>query len=480
MVRYIVGCFPVVRSSSTNSFSFLPPIVPLSSLVLLQCVYYRLWIPEFSLVAEPIFRLFRCLSPNTTKTSSRKRALTQAEFIWGLEQPQEMERLKAALIAAPALKPIVYTPDSQGFIGQIVLGVDASQLGYGAILQQEDQQGRRHPSRYESGLWTPAEAHFDAGKLDCQGLLRALKKFRYYVYGVNFLVEIDAKTLVHQLNQPATDLPGAVVGRWLAYIRMFSFDIQHVPGARHKGPDALSRRPPSEKELHQHEKDGEKNAEELEYQVDAALGRVNVHAGDGWREYVGFCTSSLHALFLFVSLSDFSYCEDVGGRTIPFVSFQRGLYSGDLGLIRIGEFLSTFRRPAGVGLREYAVFKKEALKYLLRDGVLSWRGKVGVPPRHVVGTQEERNRVLRWLHDDSGHRGRGATYQKACIRYYWDGLYRDVDRYVRSCGACQKRRPHQFDEPLHPTFTSTLWMKLGLDVVHMPVARDVSRYMVGL
>ena len=37
-VRYIVGCFPVVRSSSTNSFSFLPPIIPLSSLVLLQMV----------------------------------------------------------------------------------------------------------------------------------------------------------------------------------------------------------------------------------------------------------------------------------------------------------------------------------------------------------------------------------------------------------------------------------------------------------
>ena len=35
-VCYIVGCFPVVRSSSTNSFSFLPPIVPLSSPVLLH------------------------------------------------------------------------------------------------------------------------------------------------------------------------------------------------------------------------------------------------------------------------------------------------------------------------------------------------------------------------------------------------------------------------------------------------------------
>ena len=31
---YIVGCFPVVSFSSTDSFSFLPPIVPLSSLAL--------------------------------------------------------------------------------------------------------------------------------------------------------------------------------------------------------------------------------------------------------------------------------------------------------------------------------------------------------------------------------------------------------------------------------------------------------------
>src|SRR5205085_8725313 len=126
-------------------------------------------------------------------------------------------------------------------LGRIVLSVDASLLGFGAILQQEDKHGRRHPSRYESGLWSGTECKYDAGKLECRALLRAIKKFRNYLYGVHFLVEIDARTLIHQLNQPINDIPGAVVGRWLTYICLFSFDIVHMPGTKHKGPDTLSR-----------------------------------------------------------------------------------------------------------------------------------------------------------------------------------------------------------------------------------------------
>ena len=69
-----------------------------------------------------------------------------------------------------------------------------------------------------------------------------LKKLRFYLYGIRFLVEIDAKTLVHQLKQPASDLPGSVVNRWLAWIRLFDFDLKYVAGTKHGGPDALSRR----------------------------------------------------------------------------------------------------------------------------------------------------------------------------------------------------------------------------------------------
>ena len=106
------------------------------------------------------------------------------------------------------------------------------------MLQQgvELNSRKRHPCRYENGLWTPSEMRYDAGKLECRGLLRALKKLWYYHYGVRFVLEIDARTLVHQLNQPA-------VNRWLAWIRMFDFELKHVSGTKHGCPDVLSRRP---------------------------------------------------------------------------------------------------------------------------------------------------------------------------------------------------------------------------------------------
>ena len=188
-----------------------------------------------------------------------------------------MRDLKHALVSPPALLPIVYTAEPGKKIpGRIVLGVDASRLGYGAILQQEDENGGRHPARYESGLWMDTERNYDAGKLECRALLRAVKKFKNYLYGVHFLVEIDAKTLIHQLNQPINDIPGAMVGRWLAYIRLFSFDIVHIPGTKHRSSDSLSRRPATEEEEEERRRNGNKEEEEIEETIEGALGRLSV------------------------------------------------------------------------------------------------------------------------------------------------------------------------------------------------------------
>src|SRR5437660_324804 len=87
-------------------------------------------------------------------------------------------------------------------------------------------------------------------------------------------MEIDARILVHQLNQPTSDLPGTVVGRWIAYIRLFDFEIRHVAGTKHKGPDTLSRRPGTEEELLELREGGEEAVERLEEFVDAELGTM--------------------------------------------------------------------------------------------------------------------------------------------------------------------------------------------------------------
>ena len=121
------------------------------------CVYYRAWYKDFLVVAEWVFRLFRHSHMILKEPPEKKRKRKEVEFVWGAEQEKAMEKLKMALSSVPALKPLVYMPEDDGFVGRIVLGVDACGLGFGAILQQVDRENRRHPVRYESGLWTPAE-----------------------------------------------------------------------------------------------------------------------------------------------------------------------------------------------------------------------------------------------------------------------------------------------------------------------------------
>ena len=196
-------------------------------------------------------------------------------------------------------------------------------------------------------------------------MMRALMKFRYYLYGTYFLIQIDARTLVHQLNQPTSDLLGAIVGRWLAYIRLFTFDIRHVPGTKHKGPDALSRRPGTEEEIRELEEHGEEAVRQFEEFVDGELGAMT-----GEQACSGFCTDSFHSFSLcFPLFRGKRAMRESAGEFFCF-SFNKGVYEGDEGLQKVREYLMTMRRPAGMADSDFKRFRGFALKFLVRDGIL--------------------------------------------------------------------------------------------------------------
>lgn len=155
-----------------------------------------------------------------------------------------MDLLKLALTTPPALVILDYSEGA----GDIILTVDASLEGWGGVLMQQIQ-GKRHPSRYESGIWSSAEKKYDATKREYRGVLKALKKVRYWLYGIRFILETDASVLIAQLNQSRTDLPGALVIRWIAWIQLFDFEVRHIPGRKHGTADGLSRQPPTAADL---------------------------------------------------------------------------------------------------------------------------------------------------------------------------------------------------------------------------------------
>lgn len=117
-----------------------------------------------------------------------------------------METIKNALRTPPALATPGFSPDE----GSLILAVDAGVEWCGAVLMQKNEECRPHACQYETGLWSRAEEVYDARKKECKGLLKALRKMTFWLHGVGFMVEIDAKTLVHQLNLPVNNLTGAL------------------------------------------------------------------------------------------------------------------------------------------------------------------------------------------------------------------------------------------------------------------------------
>ena len=316
------------------------------------------------------------------------------------------------------------------------------------------------------------------GEIRVSRLLRALKKFRYYLYGVQFLIEINVRTLVHQLNQTTSNLLVAIVRRWLGYIRLFFFDIQHVAGVKHKGLNASSRRPGTEEESRELAEGREEAVQRLEEFVDGELDTMWASAEEE-ESCTGLCVSVSHSFSMLFPMfrGGDSECGDAVGF---YFSINKAMYEGEESLQRAGEYLETMRRLAGMPDGDFKRFKGFMVTFLLRNGVLYRREKTGMPPRRVLGNAKDKKEVLRQLHDESGHRGRDGTYEKARLCYYWDGLYCDIDWYICSGKECQKRWLHREDEPLHPTFLTTVFAKVGLDVVHMPAATNGSKYMVGM
>ena len=264
--------------------------------------------------------------------------------------------------------------------------------------------------RYESGLWTLAETRDDVVKPVCRGLLCALTKFRYYLYGVQFLIEIDGCMLVHQLNQPTSYFPGAIVGCWLAYIRLCSFNIKQWAGVKHKGPDTLSRRPGTQEELRELAAGGAEAVRRLEEFVDGELDPMWVSKEEK-EACMGICNSVFYSISMLFPM--FRGGEGERGDAVDCCfSFNKAMYEGEESLQRVGKYLETMRRTAGMLDGEFRRYKVFTVKFLLRDGVLYWSMKTGMPRTRVLGNVKDKEDVLRQLHDELGHWGRNGPMRK--------------------------------------------------------------------
>ena len=124
------------------------------------CMYYRIWITNFIIIASFIY----CLLKN------------EKFFVWAKKQKNVINILKLILTTASTLKLLNYS----FLIDKIILIVDFSLKKWDAILIQiNSETSKIYSFRYKSNLWTMFELKYDITKRECCKLLKALKKVRF-------------------------------------------------------------------------------------------------------------------------------------------------------------------------------------------------------------------------------------------------------------------------------------------------------------
>ena len=151
-------------------------------------------------------------------------------YEWGEEQQRAFEMLLLMLTQAPVLA----RPD---FNKPFCVQTDASSYALGAVLTQ-NLDGEEHPIAYASQTLTKAERNYTVTEKECLAVLWAVKKYRGYLLGEQFVVITDHSSLLwlHNLKDPTGRL-----ARWAMELQNYNMTIIHRKGALHKVPDALSR-----------------------------------------------------------------------------------------------------------------------------------------------------------------------------------------------------------------------------------------------
>jgi hypothetical protein len=124
------------------------------------------------------------------------------------------------------------------FSKQFILQTDASGVALGAVLSQE-VDGVQQPIAYASRTLNAQERKTASTyQLECLAVLFAVYKFRKYLEHQAFLLETDNQALSWLLSHPRQL---GKIGRWVARISAFKFEVRHIRGTQNVVANTLSR-----------------------------------------------------------------------------------------------------------------------------------------------------------------------------------------------------------------------------------------------
>jgi hypothetical protein len=145
-------------------------------------------------------------------------------------QENYFQTLKDAVKIAPVLQ---LADSSKPYIAMC----DASEIGIGAVLEQESEHGP-HPVAFASRKLSSAEKNYPVHERELLAIVYALKEWRPYLPGSRFVIKTDHHPLRYLGTQ--SNLSKRQM-RWMETLQEYDYEIVYVQGKFNVVADALSR-----------------------------------------------------------------------------------------------------------------------------------------------------------------------------------------------------------------------------------------------
>lgn len=257
-----------------------------------------------------------------------------------------------------------------------VLRTDASGYALGAVLLQGEGTDER-PIEYASRLLTTAESNYSTTEREALAVVWAIEKFRGYLEGAKVIIGTDHQPLKWLLSLKT---PSGRLARWALKLQAYDLQISYTPGSQNVVADMLSRPP---------------IANEVQEKQDV--------------------------LFTTIVMPRKSSTE---------------MREEQLSDPEVKKIIDAFEADEPVNISRWT-----DRGYILTNGVLYRYSPVAEDeePQLVIPTNC-RKLVMEEYHDAStaGHYGVEKTLSRISSRYYFTGMRKYVEEYLKQCPECQK------------------------------------------
>ena len=197
--------------AKTEAIKATPPPSNVSDLrsFLGTCGYVSKFIPSYANIVEPLRKLTR----------------NGQKWTWEKEQAKAFKALKEALSGAPVLA--CFSLNAPTYVI-----TDASPVGLGAILLQDQVNGERKPITYISRSLTSTERRYSQIEREALGCVWAVERLHNYLFGIKFTLLTNNKPLSSTFDPYSSKvLPPRIqrlVGGYISTVFVFSI-LQGTP-----------------------------------------------------------------------------------------------------------------------------------------------------------------------------------------------------------------------------------------------------------